>query len=154
MWIIIPRNNIVSLVKQYCFTWQTQVFDDSNNIVSSSEVKSSDGEMLVLWKGYIISRTFTPRMFQRMMIWNVLFWGVNCRLWNQLAPAMWLLCFFLLWHVYLFRQSVFCETPEKACFTHELLLRGEREHSGGLRLTFWQIDKYYCPLNFRVQQKN
>ena len=34
--------------KQYCFTCQTQVFDDSNNIVSSSEVKSSDVEMLVL----------------------------------------------------------------------------------------------------------
>ena len=27
------RNNIVSSVKQYCFTSQTQVFDDSNNIV-------------------------------------------------------------------------------------------------------------------------
>ena len=28
------RNNIVWVVKQYCFTHQTQVFDLSNNIVS------------------------------------------------------------------------------------------------------------------------
>jgi len=27
------RNNIVWVVKQYCFTHQTQVFDISNNIV-------------------------------------------------------------------------------------------------------------------------
>ena len=32
-------NNIVSLVKQYCFTCQTQVFDVSNNIVSRMKKK-------------------------------------------------------------------------------------------------------------------
>ena len=27
------RNNIVWVIKQYCFAFQTQVFDESNNIV-------------------------------------------------------------------------------------------------------------------------
>ena len=33
------RNNIVSLVKQYCFTSQTLVFGSSNNIVSRVKKK-------------------------------------------------------------------------------------------------------------------
>ena len=73
MWIIIPRNNIVSLVKQYCFTCQTQVFHFPNNIVSSVKVNYSEDEILVLGFGDNNLMIFTSSLYEKAHFCELLF---------------------------------------------------------------------------------
>ena len=63
-----PRNNIVSLAKQYCLTHQTQVFHVPNNIVSSAEVKFSEAKTLVLRFGDNSLMFFTSSLYEEAHI--------------------------------------------------------------------------------------
>ena len=69
--IFMQWNNIVSLVKQYCFTCQTQVFDESNNIVSFPEHLFLKDEILVLAKRYNNFHSFTSSLFRMRLVLKV-----------------------------------------------------------------------------------
>ena len=66
-------NNIVSLVKQYCFTCQTQVFHFPNNIVSSVKVKYSEDETLVLGFEDNNLMIFTSGLYEKAHFCELLF---------------------------------------------------------------------------------
>ena len=82
--ILMQPNNIVSLVKQYCFTCQTQVFDESNNIVSFPEHLFLKDETLVLAKRYNNFHSFTSSLFRMRLILKVWYWMEMSQTWSLL----------------------------------------------------------------------
>ena len=136
---LLTSNTSFSRAKQYCLSFQTQVFDSWNNIVWPMKQycfvrRCKEKRTAKKNSSHLRSRRSADASFLELLFCTVY------------SPLLWQYTFQSTTNSSkttsdnpIFKQSVFCKSLEKAFFTHKLAVGCNEGHSQAIRLTFWHF---------------